>query len=263
MKKLVAISGLILVCAALSCEEPLLIRVAAATNLSGTLELLARSFESSYPGAKVEAVYASSGALAAQIRTEAPYDLFLSADVATPRKLEKEGFGEGEARVYAYGVLCVASRHGVDASGSLGFLSDGKYRSVALAQPELAPYGLAAKQALIASGLWESLAPRLVYGSNIGQVNQFVASASSDAGFVNLSAVLADPAYAAEGRPGIAWARVSTVLYESIAQAGLVVKRDDTSSGAARARLAGDFLDFLCSPEGRHTLEKAGYVGPP
>jgi molybdate transport system substrate-binding protein len=263
MKKLSSVSAMILLCAALHCEGPIVIRVAAAANLSGTLELLARAFESRRPEAKIEAAFASSGALAAQIRAYAPYDLFLSADTANPRKLEAEGFASGKARVYALGILCVAGRLGVDPSGSLAFLADKKYRNVAIAQPELAPYGLAAKQALTASGLWDALTERLVYGTNIGQVNQFVASSSCDAGFVNLSAILSDPAYAAEGRPGIAWARVLPSLYESIAQAGILLKHGGADSGRSREEIASAFFDFLLSADGLLILERAGYGGPP
>jgi molybdate transport system substrate-binding protein len=262
MKRSWCALALALLVAAAFGEEPVLIRVAAAANLSGTLELLARSFEAKRPDAKVEAVFASSGALAAQIRSAAPYDLFLSADIANPQRLESEGVAEGKPRVYALGILCVASRLGVDASGSLAFLADKKYRSIALAQPELAPYGLAAKQALTASGLWEGLGPRLVYGSGIGQVNQFVASSSSDAGFVNLSAVLADPAYAAEGKSGIAWCRVSTALYGTIAQAGILLKHDGSAAALAREGIASSFFEYILSDEGRLVLEKAGYGVP-
>ena len=263
MKKLVAIPAILLLCAASFCEGPTVIRVAAAANLSGTLELLARAFEAKSPDARVEAAFASSGALAAQIRASAPYDLFLSADTAGPRKLEAEGFASGKARVYAFGVLCVAGALGVAASGSLSFLADKKYRSVAIAQPELAPYGLAAKQALIASGLWDAVSDRLVYAVNIGQVNQFVASASCDAGFVNLSAILTDPAYAGVGRPGIAWARVPPSLYEPIGQAGILLKREGAPEDRTRERIASAFFEFILSSEGRLVLEKAGYGTPP
>jgi molybdate transport system substrate-binding protein len=262
MKRLSSVSAMLLLCAALYCEGPIVIRVAAAANLSGTLELLARAFEAKRPDSRVEVVFASSGALAAQIRAYAPYDLFLSADTANPRKLEAEGFAAGKARIYAYGVLCVAGRQGVDPSGSLAFLSDMKFRSIAIAQPELAPYGLAAKQALTASGLWDALSDRLVYATNIGQVNQFIASSSCDAGFVNLSAVLTDPAYATEGRPGIAWARVPPSLYEGIAQAGILLKHESAAVARSREGIASAFFEFILSSEGRLILEKAGYEGP-
>jgi molybdate transport system substrate-binding protein len=262
MKRLSSVSAMVLLCAAIHCEGPIFIRVAAAANLSGTFELLARAFEAKRPDSRVEVVFASSGALAAQIRAYAPYDLFLSADTANTRKLEAEGFAQGKSRVYAYGVLCVASRLGVEASLSLSFLADRKYRSIAIAQPELAPYGLAARQALVASGLWDPLSDRLVYATNIGQVNQFVTSSSCDAGFVNLSAVLTDPAYAAPGRPGIAWARVPSSLYEPIAQAGILLKHASAASARSREGIASAFFDFILSSEGRFILEKAGYEGP-
>ena len=96
----------------------------------------------------------------------------------------------------------------MDPSGALAFLNGPAYRTIAVAKPELAPYGAAAIAALEASGLADMLSERLVYGSNIGQAVEFVSSGASDAGFVSLSAVLVDPALAK-----IPWARVDPSLY--------------------------------------------------
>jgi molybdate transport system substrate-binding protein len=230
------------------------IRIAAAANLAGTLEGIAKGYEDATPGVKVEITFASSGALSTQIRNGAPYDLFLSADVATAKKLFDDGFATEAPRVYATGVLCVASKLGVDPSGGLAFLLDVKYKTVAIAQPELAPYGLAAKQALTAKGLWDKVQAKLVFGQNIGQVNQYVTTGASDSGFVNLSAIVTDKAYAYGDRKGIAWAKVPPALYSPIEQAGVAVKRDASLAPKAKA-----FLDYLIKGEGKKALEKSGY----
>ena len=126
------------------------IRVAAASNLAGSIDRVAEAFVRAAPGYKVEFSFGSSSALAAQIRAGAPFDLFLSADRSQPERLAADGFAN-IARVYAVGVLCIASRHGVDPSGALAFLNGPAYRTIAVAKPELAPYGAAAIAALEAS----------------------------------------------------------------------------------------------------------------
>ncbi len=236
-------------------------RIAAASNLSGTLDRIAEAFAEANPGVSAEIAYGSSGALSAQIRGGAPFDLFLSADRLQPERLAADGFAAASAdpvRVYALGVLCVASRLGVDASGRLGFLSGAVYRSIAVARPEIAPYGAAAVAALGKSGVYAAVESRLVYGTNIGQVVRFVGSGAADAGFVNLSALILDPDLAA-----IPWARVDPALYPPIEQAGIVLKPSDgRPDSAARLSAARAFLSYLTGGEGADLLRIAGYGTP-
>lgn len=237
------------------------IRAAAAANLSGVLEKIAEGFIRANPGSKVELSFGSSGALAAQIRSGAPFDLFLSADVAQASRLASEGRadgGEDSVRPYAVGVLCVASRHGVDPAGKLDFLSKPEYKSIAVARPELAPYGAAAVAALEKAGLAPVLRDRLVYGTNIGQVVQFVGTGAADAGFVNLSAVLADPSYAK-----IPWAKVDPALYPPIEQALVVLKqRASGAVGEKSLAAARAFAAYVLGSEGVSILLNAGYAPP-
>lgn len=239
-------------------EGPL--RVAAAANLSGTVERIVQAYASDAPGLKVEISFGSSGALAAQIRAGAPFDLFLSADIAQPARLAADGFSAsgpqaeaganaGAPRVYAIGVLCVASRHGVDPRGDLGFLKDPAYRSIAVARPELAPYGAAAIAAMEKAGIIDELRGRLVYGANIGQVAQFLSSGAADAAFVNLSSLLVDPSL---GK--IPWVRLDPATYPPIEQAAIVL-----NPGRAAARR---FMLFVLGPKGRAVLAAAGYALP-
>lgn len=235
------------------------IRVAAAANLTGVLPKIVDAFVRARPRTGVETSFGSSGALAAQIRSGAPFDAFLSADVEQAARLASEGYADiasGGAVVYATGVLCVASRHGVDPSGGLGFLLGPAYRSIAIAEPKLAPYGAAAMDALEKAGLAPWLSGRFAYGSNLSQAVQFVRTGAADAGFINLSAVLGDPAFS-----GISWAKVDPSLYAPIEQAGLVLKSDGRGANPeARLETARSFMAFLRGPEGQAVLGAAGYA---
>jgi molybdate transport system substrate-binding protein len=229
------------------------LRIAAAANLAGVAERLAAACAAAEPDLSVEFVFGATGALVAQIRAGAPFGLLLAADTAGPERLAAEGLADGAPAVYAYGALAVVSRLGVDPAGRLGFLAGGAYRSVALANPELAPYGAAAVAALRAEGVWDSVGPRAVYGASVAQAALFVASGAADAGLVNLSAVLGDAALAA-----LPWARVDPALYPPLAQGAAVV----AAASAAERAGARRFLAFLGGPAGRKILAAAGYSLP-
>ena len=256
MKRILGVAMFTCLVASLS-GSPVTIRIAAAANLTGTLNRIAAAFIAVHPEIAADISFGSSGALAAQIRSGAPYDLFLSADTTNPDKLVADGFADpgagsaaGSSTVYALGVLCVASRLGVDPSGSLDFLRDATYKTIAVATPELAPYGAAAVEAMRNSGVWDAAQTRIVYGTNIAQVGQYVSTGAADAGFINLSAALGDEAFAS-----IPWVRVPRSLYAPIRQGAVVVKGPDADKTAA-ARV---FLAFLLTGPGKTLLEAAGY----
>lgn len=156
------------------------IRVAVAANFRGPFETLRQEFFSQ-TGIEVEAVYGSSGMLYAQIRQGAPYDVFLSADAQRPWALQKAGETVQDPATYALGrlALWMPGRF-----ARLENLSDSRF---ALANPLLAPYGRATQQCLEKLGLWQSVADKAVYGNNVSQTFQFVASSGVTAGFVALA----------------------------------------------------------------------------
>ena len=224
------------------------VRVAVASNFRYAMAALADRFESS-TGDSVEAAFGSSGKHYAQIRNGAPFDAFFAADAERPQRLEDDGVAvRGTRFTYALGQLVLWSpRKGyVDAGGSV--LRSGDFRHIAIANPDLAPYGAAAHEALVALGLWDALQDRLVRGENIAQAYQFVRSGNAELGFIAQS-LLEFPGHSAGGSA----MTVPPSLYSPIEQQAVLIR--DTA--AARA-----FLEYTRSPEGRALIRAYGYGTP-
>jgi molybdate transport system substrate-binding protein len=163
--------------------------IAVAANFADPARLLAARFEAA-TGDRLMLVFGSTGKLYAQIRHHAPFDAFLAADVERPRRLEAEGGAIAGTRfTYAVGTLVLWSPREALVDASAAALKRGDYRFLAIANPDLAPYGAAARQVLERLGLWLSVQPRLVRGESIGQAFQFVFTRNAELGFVALSQV--------------------------------------------------------------------------
>jgi molybdate transport system substrate-binding protein len=234
---------------------PRSLAVAVAANMKPAFEELAARYEAAHPGVAVKATFGASGTFFAQIANGAPFDLFLSADADFPAKAVEKGLADGRAFTYAYGKLVVwvptASRLDLGAKG-LATLDDPSVQKIAIANPEVAPYGRAAKEALEKAGLYERLKERIVWGENVSQTAQFVESGNAQAGFVPLS-LARTPPLSTEGR---AWT-VPASSYARIEQAGIVVK------GAKEVALARDLAAFLMREGARDVFERYGYELPP
>ena len=227
------------------------VRVAVAANFSAPLTTLADRFHTQ-TGHTIAISPGSTGKLATQIRQGAPFDVFLAADDATPSALEKDGLTvPGSRFVYAIGRLVLWSPDPtlVDPQGAV--LRTGKFHKLALADPLLAPYGLAAQTTLTRMALWTTLAPKIVRGDNVQQAYQFAASGNAQLAFLALSQVTE------HGRVprGSVWV-VPASLHAPIAQAAVQLKtaRDPVASAA--------FLTFLKSPDALDLLRQAGYEPP-
>ena len=223
--------------------------VAVAANFSEVAERLAKDFERE-SGHKLTFVAGSTGKLHAQITNGAPFDAFLSADQASPERLEKEGLAVAGSRfTYATGRLTLWSpepgRVGGDGAATL---RRGEFRRLAIANPELAPYGAAAKETLEKLGLWERLKDKIVMGETIGQAHAMVASGNAELGFVALSSVLSPR----NETKGSRW-DVPQKLYAPIRQDAVLLKR-----GAGNPAARG-FLDFLRSAKAKAVIETYGY----
>lgn len=228
----------------LACETPAdTLTVAVAANLSAPMRQIAAAYEGANSGKKVELVVASSGVLTAQIRNGAPFDLFLSADEQYPEILAEEGLALEPPRIVTRGSLVLWTREPL--ADSLAF-DPAAFTTFAIANPELAPYGLAAKNWLLANGKWGSISPRLVYGENVGQVNQYIRSGTIDGALTAVSAKYAD-----ELREKGHWKMLTADDAPGIPHAGILLKESD-----AEARL---FWDFLFSPETQRVFEAFGY----
>lgn len=223
-----------------SAEE---VRVAVAANFRATCEALARRFEAR-GGPRVLISVGSTGSLCAQIRNGAPFDLFLAADAERPAALEAEGLTL-ERWTYARGRLVLTGHDPRAPQTPEASLRAGAFQHLALANPDAAPYGAAARLTLQRLGLWEALLPRLVYGESVTQTYQFVRSGSAELGFVSRAQV--DPA-----RERF-WL-VPEELHAPLRQDAVLLK------GAPGARALWAYLQ---SPPAQALIEAAGYGRDP
>jgi molybdate transport system substrate-binding protein len=223
------------------------IKVAVATNFVPAMDALVERFEQS-SGHTVLVSSGSTGGHYAQIRNGAPFDAHFAADSDRPRLLEDEGVAVRGSRFrYAVGRIALwSSRVGyVDDAGAV--LETGGFRHLAIANPELAPYGAAARDVLTARRLWDRLQPRLVTGQDIGQAYSFVRTGNAELGFVAW-AQLKQPGGAIAGSYWL----VPESLHRPIEQEAVLLR--DTPA-------ARQLLEFIKAPEAREIVRSFGY-GP-
>jgi molybdate transport system substrate-binding protein len=227
--------------------------VAAASDLHSVMPAVVARFQQA-AGQAVTVTFGSSGSFVAQIQNGAPFDLFFSADIEYVRRLEAGGFVErGSIATYATGGLVLWTRadSGVDVRRGLPALLDAAVRRVAIANPELAPYGRAAVAALRHERLYDRVRNKLVLGENVAQAAQFVESGNADAGIIALSLAL-DPGMKQRG----AFYEIPPGYHPPIQQAAGVVQASKNKA-AARA-----FLDFVRTPEIVRLMQSYGFTSP-
>ena len=229
--------------------------VAAASDLKFALDEAASHFRQQ-TGMAIRPVYGSSGNFMQQILQGAPFELFMSADESLVFELARRGLTVDDGVLYAIGriVLFVPSSSPLQAADGLeGVLlaqADGRLRKFAIANPDHAPYGRAARSALRSAGIWEALQPHLVLGENVSQAAQFTASGAAQAGIFALSLALA-PAIARTGRYVI----LPEERAEPLRQRMVLTRR---AGKTARA-----FYSWLAGAEGRAVLLRYGFGLPP
>lgn len=227
------------------------LRVAVAANFVGTLQKIAKDWDSS-GGVKIALIPGSSGKLLEQIKNGAPFDVLLSADSERPEAVEKAGLApQGSRFTYAIGRLALWSAEPgmVDSEGMI--LARGDFRRLAIASPKSAPYGAAALQAIEKLGLSSMLKEKLVTGENIAQAMQFVETGNAQLGFVALSQILERP----EAKRGSYWI-VPDALHAPIEQQAVAIAKGPRLAEAER------FLRFLRAPAARKLIEADGYRLP-
>jgi molybdate transport system substrate-binding protein len=225
--------------------------IAAAADLTYCLEDLNMAFRQSHPDAVLKVSTGSSGNFFAEIKNGAPFDLFLSADMNYPRELVKAGLAEESNLVqYAVGRIVLWTKSDkVDVSRGLAVLTDEQaIRKIAIANPEHAPYGRAAKSALEHEKLWSEVQSRIVIGENISQTAQFVETGNADVGIVALSLVMS-PKLEKVGK----YFEIPIDSYPPLKQGAVLTK-----IGATKA-LAKAYLDFLRSPDARKIFDRYGF----
>jgi len=223
------------------------IRIAVATNFTDTMNALVARFEERSDHT-VLVSFGSTGNHYAQIKNGAPFEAFFSADITRPQLLEEEGAAvTGSRFTYAMGQIALWSRQADYVDAAAEILKMGDFRHLAIANPELAPYGAAAREVLIARGVWDELQPRLVQGQDIGQAFSFVYTGNAELGFVAYSQLKRPDS----GIEGSYWL-VPEALYRPIEQQAVLLR----DVPAARA-----FLQFAKSEEARAIIRSYGY-GP-
>jgi molybdate transport system substrate-binding protein len=234
--------------------QPSEITVAAASDLQFALEELAQAFRKE-GGPDLRLVFGSSGQFAAQLLQGAPFHLFLSADEALALRVADAGLTRDRGRLYALGRIALVVPHGslLKADAQLrdlaAALRDGRLRRFAIANPQHAPYGARARQALEHAGLWQAMQPFLVFGENVSQAAQFALSGAAQGGIVAWSLARAP---ALSGRS--AYALIDESWHQPLRQRMVLMKN---APAAARA-----FYDFIAGARAQEMLVRHGFARP-
>lgn len=221
--------------------------IATAANFKPVMQELIHAYpKCQQKGCKL--ISGSSGKLYHQIRHGAPFDLFFSADMSKPQQLEQQGLTVADSRFdYAIGRLALWSR---SAGSAQQQLLEGDWQRLAIANPKLAPYGLAALQTLKSLAIYEQSKPAMVFGENIAQSYQFIATGNADLGFVAASQLTT----AAQAPEGNVWL-IPATLHDPIRQQAVILSKGNT-------RAAAEFARFVQSEQGRQIIQRAGYDLP-
>jgi molybdate transport system substrate-binding protein len=229
------------------------ITIAAAADLNFVFRELVAEYEKS-TGDRVRLSLGSSGNFYAQIQNGAPFDLYFSADIAYPRKLEEVGLTvPGSLYQYAIGriVLWAGKDSRLDLSKGLEILREPAIKKIAIANPKHAPYGRAAVAAMEHGQVYDRIKDKLVLGENISQAAQFIESGAADVGIIAMSLALAPLMQAA----GQYW-EIPADAHPPIEQGAVILK------GAKNQERAKAFLSFVQGAEGQTMMKRYGFIVP-
>ena len=227
------------------------VTVAVAANMQYPMNALKEKFEAQ-TGIKVEVILGSSGKFTQQIQESAPYDVFISADTSYPQTLYSKGFATATPKIYARGLLVLwSTTPGIKPAKDLKLLTAENIKKIAVANPKIAPYGVAAEQAMKYYNLYDQVKDKLVFGENITQTNQFILSQSADIGFTAKSVVLSD-----EMKGKGAWVDLDQKAYSPIAQAAVVLKHGAETNKDASEK----FYNYLYSKTAKEIFKRFGYL---
>jgi molybdate transport system substrate-binding protein len=226
------------------------LRIAAASDLTRAFEEIGRTFERE-SGQAVTFSFGSTGLLAKQIREGAPFDLFAAANVSFVEHVVAAGACDGATQApYARGRIALWTKRGAATAPPAGLadLAGAGFRRIAIANPEHAPYGQAARQALARAGLWDTVAPRLVFGENVRHTLQFAETGNVEAAIVALALVVND-----RQNP---WLLIDESLHRPLEQALVVCTRGSNRRGGEA------FARFVSSDAGRAVMRRYGFLLP-
>lgn len=252
MSRLLTVILLALATFAAGAEAPSL-TLAVASNMSACIERLDAEFIKQHPGVEIKVATGASGNFFAQISNGAPFEVFISADMDYPRKLVAAGLAEADTlRPYALGRLALwTNTPGINPGRGRIVFTAASTNKIAIANPDTAPYGRAAIEALDRLGVLATAKTKLVIGENVAQAAQFVQSGNADVGLVPYSLLVVPPL------KGVGlYILLPGGVYSPIEQ-GAVVTHKGSSNPLARA-----YLSFLGSDAARSIIEDSGYALP-
>ncbi len=228
------------------------LRIAVAANLLLPMQEVKLLYEQKY-GNSLTLIPGSSGKLTAQILNGAPYDIFLSADMKYPRQISREGHAAAPPEVLVRGRLVFWSKEPVEEPLASWLLND-KVRSLAIAMPELAPYGHRSRDWLSEQKIYDKLLPRLVFGESIGQVNQYINASTVDAALTATSAM-----HAKELKDKGYWKPLDIYSGDpSRLDHGIVILTNATAGQLS----VNEFIEFIKSPVAEKIFLDFGYEIP-
>ena len=253
MKKLIALTVFLWFCFS-SCGEPKpkSLRLAVASNLQFVIDPLVDAFKKTNPG-EVDIILASSGKLATQIISSAPFDIFISADQKYPLELHQKQLTTTAPQTYARGELVLWSL-ATNEQLDLNILDLSKIEHFAIPNPEVAPYGKAAVEALKFYGWYDQMKEKLVMGENISQTNQFIMNKNAQLGMTALSSVVSEPM-----REKGVWTTLNPDSFTSLKQDVVILKK---SKERGTEEAAKAFVDFLKAENAQNILQEHGYKIP-
>ena len=252
LRRMIAVSALLLGLAT-SFAAAQEITVAAAADLQSVMQEIGARFQKE-TGKTVKPIYGSSGNFFQQIQNGAPFDMFFSANLDFPKKLEAAALAEpGTFYQYATGkiVIWVPNDSKLDVSSGLPSLLNPAIRKIAIANPQHAPYGQAAVAAMKKENVYDQLAGKFVLGENISQTASFVVSGAADAGIIALSLALS-PNMKDKGQ----YAEIPSADYPPIEQACVILKSSQQKDTAKA------FLNFLKTPAVADLFRTYGFAVP-
>lgn len=224
------------------------VKVTAAANLRLALDEIKTEYLKANPGTGIEINYGASGNLTQQIMNGAAFDLFLAADKTFPEKLKEQGFVSGEVKTYAYGKLVLWS-NSLDVSKGLSVLTGKSVKRIAVAKPELSPYGERAIESLKYYHLFDQIKGKIVYAENISQAAQFVQTGNAEIGILAM-ALTKSPRM--EG----SFFELDAKSYHPVEQAMVLIKASE------KKQLAHRFMNYILSSTCKPIFEKYGYKVP-
>jgi molybdate transport system substrate-binding protein len=226
------------------------ITIAAAADLRNALDDITKLYKEKHPDAKVDVIFGSSGNLYQQITNQAPFDLFFSADVSFPNKLEEQKLTAGKPTIYAVGHLVLWSAK-KDVSKGLNLLKSNEIKKISIANPEVAPYGKRAVESLNYYKLYDIIKDKIVKGDNVSQAAQFVLTGNAEVGLIALSLAFS-PEMSAKGK----YFLIDEKSYSKLEQAYVILKKSEKKKELL------DFVKFLETKKVKDILSKYGFKLP-